>query len=60
MRALADVGAKTAGTILNYVDLDRHEYKYYHYYYRRYGYYYSENQPAGQTPPTLPQPPAPH
>jgi capsular exopolysaccharide synthesis family protein len=52
IRSLADVGAKTAGTILNFVDLDKHEYKYYHYYYRRDGYY------GGQTPPAVPPAPA--
>jgi capsular exopolysaccharide synthesis family protein len=55
IRLLADVGAKTSGTILNFVDLDRHEYKYYHYYYRRYGYYYSSDaSPAEKSPPAPP------
>lgn len=45
VRALSDVGAKLAGTVLNSVDLDRHEYKYYHYYYHKEGYYSST--PAG-------------
>lgn len=40
-RALRDVGAKIAGSVLNSVDLDRHEYKYYHYYYHKEGYYSS-------------------
>ncbi len=35
LRLFAGVGAKTAGVVLNSVDLERHEYKYYHYYYRR-------------------------
>jgi capsular exopolysaccharide synthesis family protein len=51
MRALIDVGSSTAGAILNYVDLDRHEYKYYHYYYRRYGNYYAEATPEAGAPP---------
>lgn len=41
VRALSDVGAKLAGCVLNSVDLDRHEYKYYHYYYHKEGYYSS-------------------
>ncbi|HMI89349.1 MAG TPA: polysaccharide biosynthesis tyrosine autokinase [Polyangiaceae bacterium] len=57
IRLLADVGAKTAGTILNFVDLDRHEYKYYHYYYRRYGYYASD--PGARGAGAAPAPP-PH
>jgi capsular exopolysaccharide synthesis family protein len=57
IRLLGDVGAKTAGTILNFVDLDRHEYKYYHYYYRRYGYYYSETTGSPDRPPPAPSPP---
>jgi len=56
LRALEDVGAKTAGGVLNAVDLDRHEYKYYHYYYKRDDYYSSEKPaPAGPSagaPPT--------
>jgi capsular exopolysaccharide synthesis family protein len=59
IRALADVGAKTAGTILNFVDLDRHEYKYYHYYYRRDGYYGADTASPGQAP-APPQPPVAH
>jgi polysaccharide biosynthesis transport protein len=38
LRALNDVGAKTAGAVLNAVNLDRAEYKYSYYYYRREGY----------------------
>lgn len=45
VRALFDVGAKLAGSVLNSVDLERHEYKYYHYYYHKEGYYSST--PAG-------------
>lgn len=40
-RALFDVGARLAGSVLNSVDLERHEYKYYHYYYHKEGYYSS-------------------
>jgi succinoglycan biosynthesis transport protein ExoP len=39
VRALADVGGTIAGVVLNAVDLDRHEYKYYYYSYKRDGYY---------------------
>jgi capsular exopolysaccharide synthesis family protein len=61
LRLLGDVGAKTAGTILNFVDLDRHEYKYYHYYYRRYGYYHTnENQGSAGQPPGQQQSPLSH
>jgi capsular exopolysaccharide synthesis family protein len=42
-RALADVGSVMAGVVLNAVNLDRHEYKYYYYSYKRDGYY---RQPA--------------
>jgi Mrp family chromosome partitioning ATPase len=39
VRALRDVGTSVVGTVLNAVDLDRHEYGYkYYYYYRREGY----------------------
>jgi capsular exopolysaccharide synthesis family protein len=38
-RALSDVGGRLVGTVLNAVDLDRHEYGYrYYYYYKREGY----------------------
>jgi len=60
MRLLADVGAKTAGTILNFVDLDKHEYKYYHYYYRRYGYYYSTDHSTKDEAPATPDSPLSH
>jgi succinoglycan biosynthesis transport protein ExoP len=61
LRLLGDVGAKTAGTILNFVDLDRHEYKYYHYYYRRYGYYHTnENLGSSGQPPSQQQSPLSH
>jgi polysaccharide biosynthesis transport protein len=59
IRALADVGAQTAGTILNFVDLDKHEYKYYHYYYRRDGYYGADLSPPAQALPPA-EPPAAH
>ncbi|MDB4993894.1 MAG: Tyrosine-protein kinase EpsD [Myxococcaceae bacterium] len=39
MRTLADVDAPVVGTVLNAVDLSRHEYSYYqYYYYKREGY----------------------
>jgi len=60
IRLLADVGATTAGTILNFVDLDRHEYKYYHYYYRRYGYYYSSEPSPVERPAAPREPPLAH
>lgn len=48
VRALADVGGVMAGVVLNAVDLDRHEYKYYYYSYKRDG-YYTERPPGGPT-----------
>jgi len=45
VRALADVGGAIAGVVLNAVDLDRHEYKYYYYSYKRDG-YYTDRPPA--------------
>jgi len=43
VRALMDVGANIAGTVLNAVNLNKGEYKYSHYYYyRRDGYYAEE------------------
>jgi capsular exopolysaccharide synthesis family protein len=40
VRSLLDVGGKVAGVVLNAVDLDRQEYRYYHYYaYKKDGYY---------------------
>jgi capsular exopolysaccharide synthesis family protein len=46
-RALHDVGAPLVGTVLNAVDLDRHEYGYkYYYYYRREGYAAEEEADA--------------
>jgi len=64
VRALADVSAPIAGTVLNSVDLNRSEYKYSHYYYRKDGYYAedpppsmrrSSNPPAPSTRPPAPQ-----
>lgn len=49
LRALVDVGANVAGTVLNAVDLNRGEYKYSHYYYYRRSGYYSED---GESPPS--------
>ena len=56
VRALADVGGKTAGVVLNAINLDRHEYKYsYYYYYKREGYYSATGTPTGHaTPAALP------
>jgi capsular exopolysaccharide synthesis family protein len=45
-RSLSDVGGVIAGVVLNAVDLDRHEYKYYYYSYKRDGYYASPS-PTG-------------
>ncbi len=45
LRALLDVGAVTAGAVLNSVNLDKSEYKYSHYYYQRDGYYAEEAPP---------------
>lgn len=65
LRALIDVGAHMAGTVLNAVNLNKGEYKYsQYYYYRRDGYYAEDaHAPAGKTHPTAPaaadeQPPA--
>jgi len=46
LRSLADVGANTAGTVLNSVNLNRSEYKYSHYYYYRKDGYYAEEGPT--------------
>lgn len=45
LRALLDVGAVTAGAVLNSVNLEKSEYKYSHYYYQRDGYYAEEAPP---------------
>jgi capsular exopolysaccharide synthesis family protein len=55
LRALLDVGAVTAGAVLNSVNLDKSEYKYSHYYYQRDGYYAEEAPPPSAQ---LPPPPA--
>jgi polysaccharide biosynthesis transport protein len=55
LRALADVGANTAGTVLNSVNLNKSEYKNTHYYYYRKEGYYAEDPPAGRT--SSPPPP---
>jgi succinoglycan biosynthesis transport protein ExoP len=57
LRALQDVGATLAGSVLNSVNLDRSEYKYSHYYYQRDGYYADEPQPPSvkQSSPPPPQ-----
>jgi capsular exopolysaccharide synthesis family protein len=47
LKVLRDVGAVTAGAILNQVDFDRHEYKTHYYYYKRDGYYSSVPHDAG-------------
>jgi polysaccharide biosynthesis transport protein len=44
MRSLTDVGYKSAGAVLNSVNLDRHEYKYGYYQYKRDGYYAQDTQ----------------
>jgi capsular exopolysaccharide synthesis family protein len=53
-RSILGVGGHIAGIVLNAVDLDRHEYKYYHYYYAKPGYFYGSQE----TPPTPPPPSA--
>jgi capsular exopolysaccharide synthesis family protein len=47
VRSLVDVGGKAAGVVLNAVDLDRDEYRYYHYYsYKKEGYYAQQEPPS--------------
>jgi capsular exopolysaccharide synthesis family protein len=64
LRALLDVGANIAGSVLNAVNLDKGEYKYsQYYYYRRDGYYAEEGSAASgraSSAPSAPQdqPPA--
>jgi capsular exopolysaccharide synthesis family protein len=64
LRALLDVGANVAGTVLNAVNLNKGEYKYsQYYYYRRDGYYAEEAPAAAGRPSKAPagpeeQPPA--
>jgi capsular exopolysaccharide synthesis family protein len=49
LRALTDVSANVAGTVLNAVNLNKGEYKYsQYYYYRRDGYYADEGTPSGR------------
>ncbi len=52
LRALLDVGANVAGTVLNAVNLNKGEYKYSHYYYYRRDGYYAD--PAPDRPSTAP------
>jgi len=64
LRALVDVGANVAGTVLNAVNLNKGEYKYsQYYYYRRDGYYAEDAAPPSGRPSSTPaapqdQPPA--
>jgi len=63
LRALLDVGANVAGTVLNAVNLNKGEYKYSQYYYYRRDGYYAEEAPApasrnSQVPAGEEQPPA--
>jgi polysaccharide biosynthesis transport protein len=52
LRALLDVGANVAGTVLNAVNLNKGEYKYSHYYYyRRDGYYADPAADRASAPP---------
>jgi capsular exopolysaccharide synthesis family protein len=46
LRALMDVGANIAGTVLNAVNLNKGEYKYSHYYYYHRDGYYADEPPA--------------
>ena len=64
LRALHDVGANVAGTVLNAVNLNRGEYKYsQYYYYRRDGYYGEDTTGRASSSPIdpgpSPTPPAP-
>jgi capsular exopolysaccharide synthesis family protein len=58
VRSIRDVGGHLVGTVLNSVDLDRHEYGYrYYYYYKREGYASTEAPSSGaesqqQSPPS--------
>lgn len=50
VRSIRDVGGHLVGTVLNAVDLDRHEYGYrYYYYYKREGYASTETPSSGET-----------
>lgn len=58
LRALFDVDAPIAGAVLNAVNLDRHEYGYYHYYYyKREGYAPVAGAHAPSSPHDEPAPP---
>lgn len=59
-RSIRDVGGHLVGTVLNAVDLDRHEYGYrYYYYYKREGYASQEAPPSGTgSPPQTPSQPS--
>ena len=60
LRALLDVGANVAGTVLNAVNLNRGEYKYsQYYYYRRDGYYGEEGAAAAGRASSAPVDPGP-
>jgi capsular exopolysaccharide synthesis family protein len=57
-RSIRDVGGHLVGTVLNAVDLDRHEYGYrYYYYYKREGYSSNEAPAASPEPPGSPPQP---
>jgi Mrp family chromosome partitioning ATPase len=58
LRALNDVGGRIVGTVLNAVDLGRHEYGYrQYYYYKRDGYAERPEPPADRTSETASPPP---
>ena len=58
LRALRDVEAPIVGTVLNAVNLNRHEYNYYHYYYyKREGYASVDGAAAGEAVGAPPAPP---
>lgn len=50
LRTLNDVGCQVAGVVLNAVDLDRHEYGYYHYYYYKRDGYAEKGNPSAPPP----------
>jgi capsular exopolysaccharide synthesis family protein len=57
-RSIRDVGGHLVGSVLNAVDLDRHEYGYrYYYYYKREGYGSNEAPQSGSAAPESPSPP---
>jgi polysaccharide biosynthesis transport protein len=57
LRALLDVGANIAGTVLNAVNLNKGEYKYSQYYYYRQDGYYAEETAASGRASAAPEPP---